>query len=238
MISNQLEIYNKGKGRFLFYPWGVWVTAYARRNLFSGIIEFGADYVYSDTDSIKVRNVERHNEYIEKYNNNAKRKLEAAMNFHGLPMDMVEPKTKEGKKKLLGIWSFDGNYERFKTLGAKRYMVQYSHDNRNEVKRRGKISLTVSGLNKGKCVPYMIEKWGEKDVFDHFNNDLYIPPSKTGKLTHTYIDDSCDGLITDYQGNTIEYHEKSVIHLSEADYTLSMSKEFINYLLGVRDTTL
>ena len=235
-LSGQLEIYNKGKGRFLFYPWGVWVTAYARRNLFTGIMEFENDYVYSDTDSLKGIHVEEHIPYIEKYNANVRKKLRKALAFHNLPFDLVEPKTKEGKKKLLGVWSFDGEYKRFKTLGAKRYLVEYS-DNEKNGGEKGKINLTVSGLNKGKCVPYMLEKWGD-EIFDHFTNNLYIPPDKTGKLTHTYIDDPCDGIITDYQGHTVEYHERSVIHLSESDYTLAMSREFADYLLGIRDTTL
>ena len=77
-IAEGIDKYNTNIRRFLFYPWGVWVTAYARANLFSGIIEMGDDYIYSDTDSIKSMNTERHEDYFNSYNAQILDKIELA----------------------------------------------------------------------------------------------------------------------------------------------------------------
>ena len=67
-IAEEIEKYNGSKNRFLYYAWGIYVTAYARRNLWTGILAVGKDYIYSDTDSIKVLNYENHKPYVEAYN--------------------------------------------------------------------------------------------------------------------------------------------------------------------------
>ena len=219
-LNKMIDKYNRSSSRFLFYPWGVAICAYARRNLFTGILEFKEDYCYADTDSIKVKNVDDHMDYINRYNEDCIRKLHEAMDYHGLPYELIEPETIKGEKKPLGVWDFDGHYTRFKTLGAKRYMVEYD---------TGDISITVSGLNKKVAGKYLTEKYGS-EVFEHFTNDLYVPPDYTGKLTHTYIDEERQGYITDYQGVTSEYHELSCVHLSKQDYSLSISREFADYL--------
>lgn len=215
--------YNGNRSRFLYYPWGVWVTAYARRNLFTGILEFGNDYIYSDTDSIKSLNHEKHMDYINRYNENIRNKLYRAMDFHKIPRESIEPETIQGVKKCLGVWDYEGEYARFKTLGAKRYMTE----------KNGKISITVAGLNKKVCVPYMVEKWGD-EVFNKFDDELYIPPKYTGKNTHTYIDDERSGIITDYTGKSGNYYERSSVHLMESDYSLSISQEYAEYILNVQ----
>lgn len=223
-FEKEIEKYNNSSSRFLFYPWGVWVTAYARRNLFTGIVEFADDYVYSDTDSIKGVNAHNHVEYITRYNETIREQLYRAMDFHGLPRESIEPETIKGEKKCLGVWDFEGEYSRFKTLGAKRYMVE--HD--------GKINITVSGLNKKVCVPYLIDKYGE-NIFDGFNDELYIPPEYTGKNTHTYIDERRTGLVNDYRGIPGHYDELSAVHLMESDYSLSISREYADYISGLQD---
>lgn len=224
-IDEAIAKYNVNQGRFLFYPWGVWVTAYARRNLFTGIMEFKDDYIYSDTDSLKVLNIEDHTDYIDKYNDLIIRKLYAAMDYHGLDRALIEPETIKGVKKPLGVWDFDGKYSRFKTLGAKRYMVEYA-DNKE-------INITVSGLNKKICVPYILEKCD--DSFSFFDRDMYIPAGATGKNTHTYIDDKRTGILRDYTGMECEYEELSAVHMEGADYSLSIAREYADYLSDVQE---
>lgn len=223
-IEEAISKNNKTVRRFLYYPWGVWVTAYARANLFTGIYEFKDDYVYSDTDSIKVINVEEHREYFEKYNALVDFKLNAAAKHHGISVDRFAPKTIEGKVKKLGVWDYEGTYELFKTLGAKRYMY----------KKDGEVNMTVAGVNKKIAVPYLIKTYGD-DIFKKFNADLYIPAGKTGKSTHTYIDVERNGIVKDYMGNIMEYHEESGIHLEDADYSFSMTEQYIRYLLKIKE---
>ena len=232
--SAQAEIdkYNNSSTRFLYYPWGVWVTAYARRNLFTGIYEFKDDYVYSDTDSIKVKNIEKHKKYIEEYNKMVITKTIKALKFHNIPFEMSEPKTIKGIKKPLGVWDFDGNYSSFKTLGAKRYIVEYSMDDRNG-ENKGKISLTVAGVNKHVAIPYLKKKYGEK-IFENFNEDLEIPSEYSGSNTHTYIDEEREGIVKDYQGNYFHYKEQTAVHLEKSAYKFSIGKQFADYLKNLQ----
>ena len=117
-LEKAIDKYNNGGKRFLFYPWGVWVTAYARRNLFSGIKECRDDYVYADTDSIKILHPERHTRYFEEYNQKILDKINEAAKFQHIDPSEFSPLTKEGKVKTIGVWDDDGEYWYFKTLGS------------------------------------------------------------------------------------------------------------------------
>lgn len=222
--AEKLEAHNTSLNRFLFYPWGVWVTAYARRNLFTGIVEAGEDYCYSDTDSIKLEHADRHSEYFTRYNSIVERKLQAAARFHGLSFELFAPSTIQGKKKMLGVWDYEGTYKRFKTLGAKRYMTE-------EETPEGVInSLTVSGVNKKVAIPYLLETYGRAGIFEAFSNYLDIPAGQTGKNLHTYIDYQQEGRVTDYTGRTAEYSTPTGVHLEPTGYTLNLSIIFLDYL--------
>ena len=226
-LEEAIDKYNNSKKRFLFYPWGVWVTAYARRNLFSGILACGDDYIYSDTDSIKIFNPEKHMDYIEDYNNKLLSRINSIAEYLGIDPEEYAPKNKKGVPKPIGIWEYEGKYKRFKTLGAKRYLVE---------KQDGTYILTVAGVNKKKACQYLVEKY--KDPFIGFTHDLIVPAEYSGRLTLTYVDKPCDGLGTDYLGNKCEYHEQTFIHMEPSDYNLTMSSEyrgFINLLYGIKE---
>ena len=230
--DEDINDYNNDMRRFLFYPWGVFVTAYARRNLWLGIHEFGRtnDYIYSDTDSIKCLNPAKHVDFINRYNSMVLSKLKRAANHYNLSIDDFRPRSQKGVEKLIGVWDNEGNddyiaYKVFKTLGAKRYMI---------LDNDYKLSITVSGLNKSVTVPYLIKKHGKYGAFKAFNEGLHIPINSTGKNTHTYVDNGINGYLTDYQGNIDKYNEKSYIHLEEQDYTLSINQNYLDYIDNVK----
>lgn len=231
-LKAAIEKYNNSKSRFLFYPWGVWTTACARTAVWSAIFNLKDDYIYCDTDSVKFMHPEKHAEYFERYNRMITEQLIETCRHFEIPDDYVHPKNNKGKEKQLGVWDFDGMYEKFKTLGAKRYMLLYANDARNG-DIAGKYSLTVSGLNKKITLPYLMNKYGN-NIFNAFSNNLYIPAGYTGKNTHTYIDDMRSGLIRDYQGNIAHYSEYSSVHLGASDYSLSIAQQYVDFLLSIK----
>lgn len=236
ILEEELEKHNKKNNRFLFYPWGVWCTAWSRWNLWMhGILKVKDDYIYSDTDSLKFLNAAAHKDFITEYNNWIGKQLLKAMRYHHIDPKRIIPKTCEGTPKPLGIWDFDGHYEKFKTLGAKRYMVKYSMDERNKPKNRGTLGVTVAGLNKKAGKKYL-ESF--PDPFKVFTNDMNVPKGKAGKQTATYIDYATSGTVTDYMGNTAEYHELSSLHLEECGYDLSLASDFVKYILGINEVYL
>ena len=221
-IEEEINNYNTSKNRFLYYPWGIWVTAYARRNLWTGIIAVGNDYVYSDTDSLKVKNYDQHKEYVTWYDNQVMQKMLAMCEYYKFNPELLTPKTKDGKVKPLGIWDFEGTYTRFKTLGAKRYLTEHN----------GKLQITVAGLSKQNGLEYLKEK-ADNDhlkVFENFNNDMYVPADRTGKMTHTYIDEETVYNCKDYKGHTTWVNPLTGVHLESCDFTLSIAREYQEFL--------
>ena len=150
-IEKQLSAYNKNFNRFLYYGWGVWVTAHARHNLFSAIWEFGDDYIYADTDSIKGLNFSSHMNYFKSYNDRVIDSLIRMCGSLHIPFSKVAPKTKKGVTKIIGLWEIEEGYDTFKAVGAKRYMYRYNN---------GKLQITVGGLNKSQAVPYLLYEFG------------------------------------------------------------------------------
>lgn len=233
---------NKSKNRFLYYPWGVWTTSYARRNLFEAIAAVGDDYVYSDTDSVKFLNLDKHKSFFDDYNRKIVGKLVAACKHHGIDPARVKPQNVDGEECPLGIFDYEGRYRRFKTLGAKRYLVE----SWNKKTAEWELHSTVAGLNKSLLPQYLsrrsyfyttddgqVVRAYDPDPFSKFSDRLFVPPNWSGKLTHTYVDEYAEFDVTDYMGNTSHVETFGGVHLEEQPYDLGMSDVYLDYLYSL-----
>lgn len=212
-ITQVLDGISQDKNTVLLYQWGVYVTAYARRNLLKFMKNLQEDAVYCDTDSIKFLHYEKHKQLIYDYNNDIISRFETECK----ELNYTIPCAPNGKKSYLGVWDYEGMYDKFKTLGAKRYIVEQNN----------KIKITISGLCKDIGGKYIEQ---QKNPFEFFNDNMYIPPEYTGKLTHTYIDNEYIGTMTDYKGNKCLIHSPSAVHLCEQEYQLGISAIYKNFI--------
>lgn len=131
-LSDALAEYRSNRNNFLYYPWGVWTTAYARLHLHTLICIIGETSIYWDTDSDKANVTPEILKAIEEANE----KIRRICCGRGAYVDMPYG------REYLGIYEHEtskGAYRRFKTLGAKKYAYE---------DHTGKLHLTVSGVNK------------------------------------------------------------------------------------------
>ena len=230
-VDKKIDEYNKDPNRFLSYAWGVFITAYARRNLFTGIMSMGKDYVYCDTDSIKFLNMEKHKAYIEDYNRNIIRKCTECLNYRGLDPAMLAPKNQKGEVKQIGIWDYEGRYDYFKTLGCKRYLTY----------KDGEFDLTCAGLPTKAGLNSLLADGNDiQQVFSKFNQEFEVPAPDAGKLGHAYIDKSFEYSGIDKNGNYDRITYKSCCVLFDISFTVTFAELYQLYLdnyVGVVDAS-
>jgi len=190
---------------FLLYQWGVWVTAHARRNLLSCVSELDENVVYCDTDSCKVIHFDECKEVFDDYNEKRVEINRKACEYYNLDFELF---------KNIGCWDYDGHYDKFCTLGAKKYASNHH--------------ITVSGLNSKTAIEY-INDCG-KDILDMFKIGTEFPCGASGRSVHTYLDDEFSCNLVDVNGIECEVHEYSSIHMEETSYTLGLYKKFSEYL--------
>lgn len=118
------EIEKALKGASFPYQWGVYTTAYARKQLQDAIDLCGDKLIYCDTDSVKTLG----DVPIFKLNDELKKRAEAV----GAYADDMK-----GKRHYIGVFEPDGHYRQFITQGAKRYAY---------IKDNGRMGVTVAGV--------------------------------------------------------------------------------------------
>lgn len=236
MMLEQLESDNNSKSRFTFYLWGLYITAWARSNLYEAIYELKGDYLYSDTDSVKIKNYIKHKDFFENYNKKSDKEIENCLKYYGLDTKLYRPKNKYGEEKPLGWWDEEGEMLYFKALRSKAYIYKKmtkTKENGEEV-IKPMWHLTVAGTGKDSTMKYIEEKHKtDEAILEAFADGLEIPAENTGKLTHTYIDCKTEGEVTDYLGNTYHYQEDSSIHMEKCGYEISLG-DYADWLLGIQ----
>lgn len=123
-----LDKYNRRA--FTLYSWGVWVTALARMELemaVRALHEQGACVVYCDTDSVKFFGPGD----LSALNDRLRKRSEASGSWAD---------DRRGERHYMGVWEPDGEYRRFKTLGAKKYVVEEDDG----------LHVTIAGVGKRK----------------------------------------------------------------------------------------
>ena len=168
---------------------------------------------------VKILNKELHEDYFRRYDDAIMEKIEKAAQIYNWSPEDYSPKTIKGIPKPIGVWDFEGVFDEFKTLGAKRYLVRTGD----------KYVLTLAGANKTKALEYLKNSGAPFDVFD---DAMFIPPDYSGRLTLTYIDEETSGTVIDCNGVPFSYHETSSVHMEKSAYNLTMSQDFIRYLKG------
>lgn len=226
-MQEAIDVYNTKYDRFLVYEWGLYCTAYARRNLFTAVKELGIDFIYADTDSVKYLNHQKHKEYFENYNKLIEQKIKLVCKEYEFDEKDFSPYTIKGEKKTIGVWDKEPVYLKFKTLGAKRYAY--------ETAEKG-VNITVAGLNKKVAVPFIkdLAKTKNMSFFDCFNDELFVDGEHSGKLLHTYIDDVKNFFVTDYLGEKLEVTSLSSVHLEPSSYSLSLPNLYKMYINHIR----
>ena len=224
-MNEALDKYNNKKSRTTVYLWGAYITAYVRYLIVDMIEGMGVDnWVYSDTDSCKtLLSMGELNTLLNEINAKIEDEMKKAGEYYGFTYNQLAPQDIKGNRHFLGIWDNENEsaneykYELFKTLGAKRYMIQEG----------GKLEITVAGLPKS-AVKYFEEK---EKPFEVFNENLCVPKEYTNKLMKKYYENPIEMIpVTDYNGVEIHQQVSSAVELSECEFTINIKEDYINFI--------
>lgn len=204
-IEDALQHFYSSRSNFLRYDQGLWVTAWARYRLRFMLWKVGKDAVYCDTDSIKCRG--DHRKDFEEFNREIISKCEENGYYAA---------DRKGKRRYLGVYEYEGTYEVFKTLGAKRYILKEEGSD--------KYKTTIAGVAKSKGAAFFNEHG-----IDAFKNGTVI--KNAGHIVAYYNDDP-EHKIT-VRGQT--FTSGSNVALLDESYTMGITNEYYDLLQKIID---
>ena len=202
-LDEVLSKFYKNRNNFLSYQHGVWITANSRLRLRKMLHIVGEDVLYCDTDSIKYRG--DHEEDFRKRNEIL---IQEALKAGAYA------ETAKGEVKYMGIWEDDGDYDEFKTLGAKKYVYREGD----------KITSTIAGVNKEAG-----SKFFKENGIEAFEIDTKIENS--GHLTAYYNDENIHQITVN--GET--FLTASNVALLDNTYTIGVTGEYEDLILKALD---
>lgn len=198
---------------------GMWITAYARRNLWDGVFNHSDDIIYMDTDSHKVENWRDHIEYYDKYNETVLRKQEESAKRLGVSVDMFRPVSPKGEVSSLGTFKYEETYKRFKTLGAKKYICETENG----------LEMTVSGVRK-KAVSQI-------SSIEEFKDGLTFDIDHANKLIMNYNDEQSSFIANEGMYDEYFSNYRYGICAQPTTYTLSITEEYRDLLDSLDNMT-
>lgn len=210
---------------FLPFAVGVWVTAFARRELFKIVNKVGNAAVYVDTDSVK--NVGDISEIIAEYNRELFTKIDTVCNVRGLDKRLFFPVAPDGTVCPLGEFASEGVYERFKSLGAKKYCYEQNGEFHAVIAGCAKkwTEFRADGTTAEHAVIKSIDEFCKGAVYEH------------GRNVHWYLPNQPATTLTDFLGNewTTAGGEGGVC-IANSTYTVGLSADYAEFLRGVQST--
>lgn len=214
------EYYSFRSNKFLQYQWGITVTALARIRL-QGMIDIVdyTDLVYWDTDSCKMLHPEKYEKAFREYNN----RWISSIRNSGCE---YSARTKKGELQILGIADRETDYERFCTLGAKKYVYeQKNKDGKTE------LHITVAGVPKKTGAKLLGSLENFKPGFTFYVEDLdSLDMRQSAKKMLTYHDET--DFCVEIDGHAL--HIGSGIGISRTSYTLAITEELQDYVSWIQ----
>lgn len=209
--SIQLDKYYSSRKNFLQYQHGVWVTAHCRARLQKAIDRLADEMVYCDTDSAKFFDTPVNREIFDDLNVEIRKEIDEC----GLDCSVDY----KGRRYTLGIWEEDGDYKKFKSMGAKKYCY---------IDNKDKLHITVAGLSKTKACEWLEYNGG----MDAFREGTIVPASASGRTTATY-NDWVDIHHLKIGDETIEVGANMAI--TDTTYRFSLAEDYADLLQNIKE---
>lgn len=204
------DFYTPMQRKFLAFQWGVTVTALARVEHMRLVSIVGSDFIYGDTDSIYYLNPSKHRAALDAYNETWKKYIAGC----GMEYSAV---TRKGKLQVLGVADPEPPVQKFVTLGAKKYAMEYMEDGKR------KLEITVAGVPKKAGAALLGDIRNFKPDFEFFvGDDASLEDRQSWKKTLHYHDN--EPFYIHPEGHDLEIG--TGIGITRAPYKLSITPEY------------